>query len=412
MNLYDYENNKQQTKKRSSFSPLFASLTGAIVGSVATLYLAPVIGMSGIAPTTESLENEKTVIVEQSETSESTLPLQQTSTASGSMINAIENVKETVVGVVNLQQLTNYFSQGPQSYREQGTEQESGTGSGVIFKKSGGSAYIVTNNHVIEGASKVEISLSTGERIAAEVVGADPLTDLAVLKIESKYATKTANFGDSSSLRIGEQVAAIGNPLGLDLSSTVTQGIVSSTDRTIPVSTSGGEWDLNVIQTDAAINPGNSGGALINSAGQVIGINSLKIAEDGVEGLGFAIPSQDIKPIVEDLLQYGEVKRPYLGVGLQSLSELPSAVQQQLNLPEDTQGGAIVTSIEPSSPAAEAGLQIKDLITTINGTKINSIGELRKYIYTETKIGDQIKVELYRDGKKMNVSVKMSEKGI
>ncbi|WP_078409440.1 S1C family serine protease [Priestia abyssalis] len=412
MNLHEYENNKQTPKQRRSFPPLFASLTGAIVGSVATLYLAPALGMSGISPITESIDQEKTAIVEQSEASENTLQLQQTSTTSNSMINAIENVREAVVGVVNIQQQTNYFSHGPQSSQEQGTEQESGTGSGVIFKKSGDDAYIITNNHVIEGASKVEISLSTGERIAAEVVGADQLTDLAVLKIESKYATKVADFGDSSSLRIGEQVAAIGNPLGLDLSSTVTQGIVSNTDRTIPVSTSGGEWDLNVVQTDAAINPGNSGGALINSAGQVIGINSLKIAEDGVEGLGFAIPSQDVKPVIEDLLQYGEVKRPYLGVGLQSLSDFPSTIQEQLNLPEDTQGGVIVTSVEPASPAAEAGLQIKDLITTVNGTKVNSIGELRKYIYTEAKIGDQIKVELYRDGKKINVSVKMSEKGM
>lgn len=412
MNFHDYENNKQQARKRTSFSPLFASLTGAVIGSVVTLYLAPVIGMSGITPTTESIENEKTAIVEKSEASENTLPLQQTSTTSNGMISAIENVREAVVGVVNIQQQTDYFAQGPQSSQEQENEQESGTGSGVIFKKSGDDAYIITNNHVIEGAGKVEISLSTSERIPAEVVGADPLTDLAVLKIDSKYAVKTASFGDSSSLRIGEQVAAIGNPLGLDLSSTVTQGIVSSTDRTIPVSTSGGEWDLNVIQTDAAINPGNSGGALINSAGQVIGINSLKIAEDGVEGLGFAIPSQDIKPIVEDLLQYGEVKRPYFGVGLQSLSEFPSAIQEQLNLPEDLTGGAVITAVEPSSPAAEAGIETGDVIFSINDTEISDIDELRKYVYTQTKIGDEIKVQLYRDGKQETVSLKMSEQGV
>lgn len=412
MNVHEYETQQQQMKQKRSFPPLFASLTGAIVGSVATLYLAPVLGMSGIVPSNEIVETEKTAIVEESENSENVLKLQQTSTASTSMINAIENVKEAVVGVVNIQQQTNYFSHGRQSSQEQGAEQESGTGSGVIFKKSGDDAYIITNNHVIEGASKVEISLSTSERIAAEVVGADPLTDLAVLKIESKYATKVADFGDSSSLRIGEQVAAIGNPLGLDLSSTVTQGIVSSTDRIIPVSTSGGEWDLNVIQTDAAINPGNSGGALINSAGQVIGINSLKIAEDGVEGLGFAIPSQDIKPIIEDLLQYGEVKRPYLGVGLQSLSEFPSAVQEQLNLPEDLTGGAVITSVEPSSPAAGAGIETGDVIFSINDTEISNIGELRKYLYTQTKIGDEIKVQLYRDGKQVTVSLKMSEQGV
>jgi serine protease Do len=404
MSVQEYEYTNYSPKKRGFFSFLSASVTGAMLGSVATLYLAPILGVNGMTSSTQSVENKKAAIVEQSATTTSMLPLQQTSSNSNSMIDAIESVTEAVVGVVNIQQQINAYSSHSQ-------DQEAGTGSGVIFEKYGRNAYIVTNNHVIEGANKVEVSLANGERVAAEIVGADPLTDLAVLKINGQHVKKVASFGDSSKLRIGEQVAAIGNPLGLDLSRTVTEGIVSG-KRTISVSTSAGEWDLNVIQTDAAINPGNSGGALINSAGQVVGINSLKISEEGVEGLGFAIPSQDVKPIVEELLQYGKVKRPYLGVELQDVSDFPTTTRlEQLNLSEDVTKGVVITAVEPSSPAAEAGLQAKDVMIAINGTKIDSISTLRKYLYTETKVGEQIKIELLRDGKTIDVSLKLSERG-
>ena len=191
----------------------------------------------------------------------------------------------------------------------------------------------------------------------------------------------------------------------------MTEGIVSG-KRTISVSTSAGEWELNVIQTDAAINPGNSGGALINSAGQVVGINSLKISQEGVEGLGFAIPSQDVKPIIEQLMQYGKVKRPYLGVGLQDLSEIPAQVRfEQLGLPENVTKGVVITAVEPSSPASRAGLQAKDVIVAINGTNIDSVSALRKYLYTKTKIGESIQLQILRNGKSMTVSLQLSERG-
>jgi serine protease Do len=399
MSLQEYENKNAQRKKRR----FFPFLSGVVLGSAATLYVVSALEGSELISLIDNIKNEQTAVVAEAKTSENTLPVQEASSSSESMVDAIANVTEAVVGIINIQQQTNVYS--PQSQ-----EQEAGTGSGVIFKKSGNDAYIVTNNHVIAGANKVEVSLASGERIAAEVVGGDPLTDLAVLKIDGQYVKKTASFGDSAKLRIGEPVAAIGNPLGLDLASTVTQGIVSG-KRTISVSTSEGEWDLNVIQTDAAINPGNSGGALINSAGQVVGINSLKISEDGVEGLGFAIPSEDVKPIVEDLLQYGEVKRPYLGVGLRNVSDFPATFRlEQLNLPENVTEGVIITAVEPSSAAAEAGLQAKDVIISINGTKIDSISALRKYLYTKTKIGEKISIEIFRNGKQMKVSLKLSER--
>ena len=220
------------------------------------------------------------------------------------------------------------------------------------------------------------------------------MTDIAVLKIDAKYATSSLDFGDSSTLRAGDTVLAIGNPLGLDLSNTVTQGIVSAVDRTVSVSTSAGKWDLNVIQTDAAINPGNSGGALVNTSGQLIGMNSLKIAEDGVEGLGFAIPSNDLVPIINEIIENGQVERPYIGVGLASLEQIPQMYLQ--NLPNSVEGGAIVTSIDPNSAAAKAGLQVQDVIVSINDTNVTSSDDLRKYLYTELEVGDKATFKIYR----------------
>ena len=379
-----------EPKRRGRFvSWLAASVAGAVIGSAATWYVAP--------KWMHEETNSQTETAETTAKSEA-LPLQPTANVNTNMITAINKVADAVVGVVNIQKQVDFFS-------EQAQDTEAGTGSGVIFKKEGDAAYIVTNNHVIEGANKVEVALANGKKVKAQIVGADALTDLAVLKIPAEGVTKVASFGDSSKVEIGEPVAAIGNPLGLDLSRTVTEGIVSG-KRTMPVSTSAGDWEIDVIQTDAAINPGNSGGALINSAGQVIGINSMKIAETGVEGLGFAIPSENVKPIVEQLMKDGKIKRPYLGVQLVDVADLSDDVRtNELKLPSNITSGAAITSVEPFSPAAEAGLKSKDVITAINGEKIDSVSALRKYLYTKTAVGDRINVTVYRDGFETTVSV-------
>ncbi|MEW5323546.1 trypsin-like peptidase domain-containing protein [Geobacillus thermoleovorans] len=379
-----------QPKRRGRFmSWLAASVAGAVIGSAATWYVAP----KWIHGETNS-QNTAAGTTTKSEA----LPLQPTANVKTNMIDAINQVADAVVGVVNIQKQVDFFS-------DQAQDTEAGTGSGVIFKKDGNTAYIVTNNHVIEGANKVEVALANGKKVKADIVGADALTDLAVLKIPAEGVTKVASFGDSSKVKIGEPVAAIGNPLGLDLSRTVTEGIVSG-KRTMPVSTSAGDWEIDVIQTDAAINPGNSGGALINSAGQVIGINSMKIAETGVEGLGFAIPSENVKPIVEQLMKDGKIKRPYLGVQLVDVADLSDDVRtDELKLPSTVTSGAAITAVEPFSPAAEAGLKSKDVIVAINGEKIDSVSALRKYLYTKASIGDRIKMTVYRDGFETTVSV-------
>ncbi|WP_174734614.1 S1C family serine protease [Mesobacillus harenae] len=391
-----YKKDRKPSRLRGGIS----TVTAGIVGSLLTLAIVPQTDFfKDVYPITSP---EAVEIAQNTATAgNSTIPIQTSAKASsGSIADMVENSSKAIVGVVNIKQRNNNFS-------NQGQNVESGSGSGVIFKKAGDSAYIVTNNHVIEGASDIEISLYNGEKTSAQVVGADALTDLAVLKMDADKASSIIEFGDSSSLRPGEQVWAIGNPLGLELSRTVTQGIVSAVDRSIAVTTSAGEWDLNVIQTDAAINPGNSGGALINANGEVIGINSLKIA-NGAEGLGFAIPSNDLLPIVNEMIETGQVSRPYIGISMADLAEIPPVHLQ--GVPADVKGGTMITYIDPDSPAAKAGLKVKDLIVSLNNTDIGNSSDLRKYLYTKVKDGENLKVEVYRDGELVTLTLTLKSK--
>ncbi|WP_066313718.1 S1C family serine protease [Bacillus sp. FJAT-29814] len=395
---------EQRRKPKKQFVKGFASMLAAgVIGSALTL---------GLLPHTDYLDklypNQAQGGSEQTGSTNNTVKpvtAKATAVSAGSIADTVEQISKAIVGIVNFQQQNNNYFRSNNPSQE---SVESGTGSGVIFQKNNDSAYIVTNNHVIEGATKLEVSLYNGEKTTAEVVGTDALTDLAVIKIDAKYVTSTAQFGDSSTLRPGDQVYAIGNPLGLNLSRTVTQGIVSATNRSIAVSTSAGDWETNVIQTDAAINPGNSGGALINLQGQVIGINSLKISESGVEGLGFAIPSNDVIPIVNQLIKNGKIERPYLGVGLADLNQVSEMYWQ--GVPENISKGVMVMNIDPNSAAASAGLQVNDIIVSMNGTEIANSSDLRKYLYTKAKTGDELKLGVYRNGKTITLNVKLTEK--
>lgn len=313
-----------------------------------------------------------------------------------SLADMVESTSKGIVGVVNYQQVGNRFAEDSQSV-------ENGTGSGVVYKIEDDRAYIVTNNHVIEGAQKIEVALADDKRITAELIGQDALTDLAVLAIDAKEVDTALSFGNSDTLRAGEPVVAIGNPLGLDFSGTVTQGIVSAVNRSIQVDTSAGEWALNVIQTDAAINPGNSGGALLNHAGEVIGINSLKIARGGVEGIGFAIPSNEVVPLVEEMVAHGKIERPYVGIGMVDLHEVPQQYVQQL--PESVKGGALIATIEPNSAADKAGIQPEDIITEVDGKPIQNTMALRKMLYTELAVGDETTLTIYRGAEKLTTTI-------
>ncbi|WP_374055909.1 S1C family serine protease [Rossellomorea sp. FM04394] len=376
----------------------FLNTVGAgIIGSVLTLTVLPQtdyyqnLAQSGIEQSAG--ENGQ---VESSDDS-GINPTTVSTTGSGDIANIVEDASESIVGIVNYQQ---------QNGMGGSQEAQAGTGSGVLFKKEGDSAYIITNNHVIEDASKIEVSLYDGEKTEAELIGADPLTDLAVLKIDGKYADNLLEVGDSSALRAGEQVIAIGNPLGLDLSRTVTQGIVSAVDRTIPVQTSKGESELNVIQTDAAINPGNSGGALLNSKGELIGINSAKISNSGVEGLGFAIPSKDFLPIVSEIMEKGKVERPYIGIGMTNLTDVPRNYLG--DLPKEVEKGVIVANIDGTSAAAEAGIKEGDVITELNGKAVADVADLRRQLYADLKVGDEIDLTIFRGGEEMTISLTLT----
>lgn len=277
-----------------------------------------------------------------------------------------------------------------------GISQSASQGSGIILSSDG---YIVTNNHVVDSASAVMVTLNTGTEYEATVVGKDAQTDLAVIKIEPKEDLIVATLGDSNALEVGERVVAIGNPMGLEFFGSVTQGIVSAVNRTIDID----NRTMNLIQTDAAINSGNSGGALINTRGEVVGINSVKVAYAGVEGMSFAIPISEASPIISDLLEYGYVKgRPVIGISTRDVSAYMS---QSYSWPQ----GAQVMDVS-SETARNAGLQQGDIITAVNGEKITSGEELNK-IKDKHKPGEQLSLDVYKyaTGKNETVKVTLSE---
>lgn len=318
---------------------------------------------------------------------------------SDQVVKAVDLVKPAVVSIVSSTAKDGDKSAG----------QSLGIGSGVIFQKSGNSAYIVTNNHVVQSASQVEVILASGERKKAAIKGKDTITDLAVLEIDDDGVKVVAEFGDSEQLKSGETAIAIGNPLGLGFAQTTTVGVISSPHRRIPISFSGDgnyDWEMDVIQTDAAINQGNSGGALVNLEGKVVGINSMKVSETGVEGLGFAIPINQVKETIGSLIKYGKVKRPYMGVTTDSVRSFKGV--EILKLPENVKNGLVV--IDALGPAKEAGLATNDVIVELDGKPMATNLALRQYLYTEKKIGDSLKVTYYRNGKKSNTTLTLGER--
>jgi len=270
--------------------------------------------------------------------------------------------------------------------------ESTGSGSGIIYKKTDDKYYIVTNNHVIEEANKITITFDGGQIVEATLVGGDSQNDLAVLKVnisdlsdETKNTIAVAEFGDSDQLEVGEVAIAIGNPLGSEFENSVTQGIISALNRQIEAY----DENLKVIQTDAAINQGNSGGALVNSKGQVIGINSAKIS--GAEGMGFAIPSNTAIPIFEDLIANGNVKKAQLGI-------MGKDVTQDIGAIYTLPIGVYVAEVIDGGSAQKAGIVATDIITDFNGEKIFSMKQLSELI-KESKVGDTVNIRLVRDGK-------------
>ncbi len=305
----------------------------------------------------------------------------------------VDMVGPAVVGIINKAVYSSYgnmFGQGGSNNEE--VEQSSG--SGVVISADG---YIITNNHVIEGASGLVVILNNGEQYTAKVVGSDTKTDLAVLKIDASELTY-AKLGVSSDLRVGDTAIAIGNPLGQEFAGTTTQGIISGLNRSVTVDNK----TLTLIQTDAAINPGNSGGALVNCYGEVIGINTAKISSSSLEGLGFAIPIDEAKPVTEDLITNGYVTgRPVIGIAGRAVTEKDA---QAYNL----KVGVYVSSMTANSPAHMAGIKIGDIITECEGKKITTVDELNE-IKNKHAVGDELKLKVYRQGKTVNITLILGE---
>ena len=400
----------QKVNYKKILKPLSVILVGFIGGVAGTLLI---LNMAGISINNVSGSSTKTTTskVSYSNTNDTT--------------KAVEKVREAVVSVINYQSNSSsndlymqMFGGNLDNSTNNGSDSDlsiASEGSGVIYKKDGNSAYVVTNNHVVDGASQIEIMLSDGTKVVGELVGTDTYSDIAVVKIASDKVTTVAEFANSDKITVGETAIAIGSPLGTDYANSVTQGIVSSLSRTVTMTNDDGETiSTNAIQTDAAINPGNSGGALINIEGQVIGINSSKISStsdsgsgNSVEGMGFAIPANDVVKIINQLEANGKVIRPALGITMANLSDLSTTTISRLNIPTSVTSGIVVASVQPGMPA-EGVLKKYDVITAIDDKDVSSITDLQSVLYGHST-GDSIKVTFYRGTDKKTVTIKLTK---
>jgi serine protease Do len=390
MNENDYfiVPDKPPKRKGTLISIAGLCLISALLGGITSVSLLPRIYPQAFSTiqspqlTQSALSNSvPTTLVANTNESQSSSPVAQIA----------KNVGPAVVGVSNFQNAKARFGSSNTGLVE------AGSGSGFIVDAQKG--YIVTNNHVIDGAKKITVSLSDGRSLDAKLVGTDPRTDLAVLQISDTSNLTAVKLGDSSKLEVGESVVAIGNPGGDEFARSVTTGVISATNRTLEMT---GEPSLyNLIQTDAAINPGNSGGPLVNYQGEVIGINSAKYAEQGFEGMGFAIPMSDANPIIQQLIQSGVAKHPALLVSVND-QYLSYAETNKLPL------GAYIAEVQPNGPAAKAGIVKGDVITQINNVKIESSSDLVGELYKH-KIGEQINITLIREGQTKQVQATLGE---
>ncbi|AGA70877.1 trypsin-like serine protease with C-terminal PDZ domain [Desulfitobacterium dichloroeliminans LMG P-21439] len=374
----DYQNYPDKRQRPRFFSTIALALISAIIGGLISVALVPSLyGNQAPVP--------KEVILGQGS---STPPVSITNPTGFPVVEVAKTVGPAVVGIANFQSRGSIFG---------GTGlTEAGTGSGFIIDADYG--YIVTNYHVIADASRLMVSLADGRNAEATLVGQDPRTDLAVIKIAPEKLTAT-QLGNSDQLQVGEPVVAIGNPGGEEFARSVTQGVVSAKNRILLIE---GESSFNLIQTDAAINPGNSGGPLVNYNGQVVGINSAKNAEIGFEGMGFAIPITDAIPVIQQLIEKGYFSHPGLLVSIDTRYSPEWAAQK------GWPAGAYVSDIDARGPAGQAGIQPGDILVKINGITVKSSLELTHELF-KFKPGDTVTVTYFRNSKNTDVQVKLVE---
>ena len=405
MSEFNNENNTNQqptqttqpSKKR--FKPKFPWFKTIIVALVAGIIGALIVLGVGRLMESTVLDNGGSDVNEASNRNSGGNTLDGKSDKYDSVNQMINDVSPAIVGVINMQKAQNLndLLKGKSN-----KSQEAGVGSGVIYQKNNGSAYIVTNNHVIDGASEIKVQLHNSKQVDAKLIGKDALTDMAVLKINDSKGTKAIDFANSSKVKTGDSVFAMGNPLGLEFANSVTSGIISASERTIDTQTSAGSNKVNVLQTDAAINPGNSGGALVDINGNLVGINSMKIASEQVEGIGFAIPSNEVKVTIKELVENGKIERPSIGIGLLNVSEIPEQYKDQLKT--SRKDGVYIAKVEGNN-----GLKEGDIITQIDDKKVKEDTDVRSYLYANKKPGDTVNLTVERNGKEQNIKVTLKE---
>ena len=384
--------------------------TSTVSKKILLLFVVLIVGFIGgsLGNYATSLINSKLLKTTTHPNSSSNTTIKTSYKNSTDISEAVKKIQNAVVSVIT------YANSSTSILNDESSENESqiaSEGSGVIYKKDGKSAYLVTNTHVLNGSTNVDILLTDGTKVPGEVVGSDVFSDISVVKISSEKVTDVAEFGDSDSLTVGETAIAIGSPLGTEYANSVTQGIISSLGRNVTLQSENGEnISTTALQTDAAINPGNSGGPLINIQGQVIGITSSKISTNGqtsVEGMGFAIPSNDVVNIINQLEKNGTVTRPALGIQMMDLSNLTTSDFSKLNLPASVKSGILVRSVQQGMPA-DGKLQKNDVITKVDNTDVESTSDLQSALYKHS-IGDEVEITYYRDGKSQTVKIKLTK---
>ncbi len=311
-------------------------------------------------------------------------------TSNDSISESINKVYDSVVVVNNYQngRLTGY-------------------GSGFVYKKEGNYGYVLTNNHVVEDASEIKLTLSNGEEVDAEVLGTDSYMDIAVLRMDGDAVLQVAQIGDSTEAKLGDTIFTVGTPVSTDYAGTVTKGIISGENREITVTDNGTSYMMEAIQIDASINPGNSGGPLVNINGEVIGINSVKLVESSIEGMGFAIPIEVAMSQIDKLENGEAIARPVIGVSLYDLDSLPLVGNSDLRVDDSIKSGVVVNSVESGSDAEAAGLQRNDIITEVDGTTVKSSAHL-KYLLYKHNIGDSVKLTIVRNGNEKELTLKLT----
>ena len=375
--------NKREVKNKNWLYIIIISLLSLLV----VLLLVMLISSGTLKKSTTFITNKKT-----NETVVSTKTIEEQS----DLKEAISKVYNSVV-YIQVEMMSRMGTQAA-------------SGSGFVYKKDSKNAYILTNNHVIEDASRILITYMDGSEVEATLVGTDEFSDVAVLKVDAKSAKEVAELGSSDKAEIGDTVFTVGAPLGKEYMGTITKGIVSGVNRKVTIKLNSGSYLMETIQTDATINSGNSGGPLCNISGQVIGITSSKLIGDGVEGMGFSIPINTVNAIIDKLEKGESIERPYVGVQLADVSNAYGLqYYYNINISKNIKYGAILTYVENGKPASNAGLEVGDVIVEMDGDKTESSAQFRYNLYKHN-IGDEIKIKYYRGDEKKNATIKLTER--